>query len=341
MSNDQLDRAAAFAPRRITATTSPQTGYEIWFATLFDPESRTALWLRYTLYVPNDRAKAQALVWLSFFDAERPEHHAFHAQSYDLAKASITPENIRIDENVLSADGAEGSSRTPHGVLSYELQFHHRFDPHYHGPPRLARSGLAGVSSAVVSPFCGVSGRIKTGRNRSLRLDAKRCRGTFVHISGKERTPELYWTFAPFLQEGRSNGTETGIEAVYVKPPGFAPAACFGSLLYEGRVIHDRALTRGLFGRNRFAYPEQRFRLNFEGMRAELRSQLRREQSTGYIYRGPSGNPFFIVQSDVSSCDLKLRAYDGRERRYHSDLAAVEFHGAKAWPGVMYMDPYE
>lgn len=341
MSHDQLDRAGAFEPRHITSTSPARPGYEIWFATIFDRASRTALWLRYTLYVPNDRANAQALLWLAYFDAERPEHHAFHAQSYSIAQAKIAPDSIQIEGATLSADGATGSSRTPHGNLAYELQFQHRFEPHYHGPPGLARSGLVGVSSTVLSPFCAVTGRIKTGRNRSVRLDAEHCRGTFVHISGKERTPELYWTFAPFLQEGRNGGGETGIEAVYVKPPGFAPAACFGSLLYEGRVIHDRALTRGLFGRNRFDYPEQRFRLNFEGMRAELRSQLRREQSTGYIYRGPSGTPYFIVQSDVSSCDLKLRVPDGRERRFHSDLAAVEFHGPKAWPGVMYMDPYE
>ena len=76
-------------------------------------------------------------------------------------------------------------------------------------------------------------------------------------------------------------------------------------------------------------------------MRAEVRGELRREQSTGYIYRGPSGTPHFIVQSDVSSCELKLREQDGRERRYRSDLCAVEFHGTKAWPGVMYMDPYD
>lgn len=354
--------AAAFAPQRSNSA----AGYEIWFAVIHDPAERLALWLRYTRYVPKGGSKpAQAILWASLFSAADPKRHTFNSRSVPLAAASFTSDRITIDmgagdgagsEAVLGPDYIVGEMKTPAGNLRWDLELLHDFAPYTHGPESLAK--VSRTHSAVISPFGRAQGTVRLGSGKGLKL--KNARSMFAHIWGADRVPELYWCYAPYLQRNRSsepagssgassiaapdsiNSIES-VEAIYVKPSGLTPAVCFGTALTgDGQIVHDHALTRGVFGGNKFDYPQQSFRLNFAGQRVEVKAVMNQDQKTGYIYRGVDGTPFFIVQSDVSSVECQMKSADGRNMRFTSpDFAAVEFHGAKPWPGVMYMDPYD
>ncbi|MEQ9363870.1 MAG: hypothetical protein RIF32_06495 [Leptospirales bacterium] len=357
--------AAAFAPQR--SNTAP--GYEIWFAVIHDPVERLALWLRYSRYVPKGGDKpAQAILWASLFSATDSARHSFNARSVPLEAASFAGGRITIDTNaagggspaVLGPDYIVGEIKTPSGNLRWDLELLHDFAPYVHGPERLAK--VSRTHSVVVSPFGRARGTLRLGTAKVLKL--KDARTMFTHIWGADRVPELYWCYAPFLaggarpgaaspgsgksgSAGRSSGSSvasiSAVEAIYVKPSALTPAVCFGTALTgEGRIIHDHALTRGVFGGNKFDYPKQHFRLSFDGQRVEVAAAMNQKQKTGYIYRGADGAPFFIVQSDVSSVECRMKNSEGRDSKFISpDFAAVEFHGAKPWPGVMYMDPYD
>ena len=340
--------AAAFVPRRDDST----PGYEIWFVVVHDPVERIALWLRYTRYVPKPGDKpAQAILWASLFSATDPTRHAFNSRSFPLRAGAFGSDRIVIGQGskdqtdaVLGPDYIVGEMKSPAGNLRWDLELQHDFAPHAHGPERLAK--VARTHSIVISPFGRARGTVRLGQAKSFKL--KNARLMFTHIWGTERVPELYWCYAPYLQ---SNGAAAdnpaaslaAVEAIYVKPSALTPAVCFGSALTgDGQIVHDHALTRGVFGGNRFEYPAQSFRLNFGGQKVEVKGVLNQKQKTGYIYRGPDGTPFFIVQSDVSSVECHTKTADGRALRYtNPDFAAVEFHGSKPWPGVMYMDPYD
>ena len=334
-SNTNNIRAAAFAPQM----PADRPGYEIWFTVLHDPVERIALWLRYTRYIPkgSDRP-AQAILWASLFAANDAARHTFSSRSFPLDQAKFANDRIEIgDEAVLGADYMVGETKTPRGKLRWDLEIHHNFEPYTHGPERLAKVGR--THSVVVSPFARARGTLRLGNAKALRL--KDAPLMFTHIWGTERVPELYWCYLPFAAS-REPAEIQALEAVYVKPSALTPPVCFATALSsDGRLLHDHSLTRGVFGGNRFEFPEQNFRLNFEGRRVEVRARMNREQQTGYIYRNPDNTPFFIVQSDVSAVECQWKDGEGRTVRVQTpDFGAVEFHGAKPWPGVMYMDPY-
>ncbi len=340
--------AAAFAPQRSNTT----TGYEIWFAVIHDPVERMALWLRYSRYIPKSGEKpAQAILWASLFSAADPERHTFNSRSVPLKAASFASDRVTIDTNtdgagpdspaVIGPDYCVGEIKTPLGNLRWDLELLHDFAPYTHGPERLAK--VSRTHSVVISPFGRARGSVRLGTARAHKW--KNARVMFTHIWGSERVPELYWCYAPYLQgpAGPNSSGIAAVEAIYVKPSSLTPAVCFGTALTgDGRLVHDHALTRGVFGGNKFDYPKQSFRLNFAGQRVEVGATLNQKQKTGFIYRGPDGTPYFIVQSDVSSVECRLKNAEGRDTKLVSpDFAAVEFHGAKPWPGVMYMDPYD
>ncbi|MCR9142174.1 MAG: hypothetical protein NXI24_07975 [bacterium] len=339
--------AAAFAPQR----SNTASGYEIWFAVVHDPVERLALWLRYSRYVPKSGGKpAQAILWASLFSAADPARHCFNSISVPLKAANFASDRVTINTNpdsaaVLGPDYIVGEIKTPLGNLRWDLELLHDFSPYQHGPERLAK--VSRTHSVVVSPFGRARGTVRLGRSKGIKL--KNARSMFTHLWGADRVPELYWCYAPYLQQQSGAGGPApgpalaGVEAIYVKPSALKPAVCFGSALTgDGRIVHDHALTRGVFGGNKFDYPKQSFRLNFAGQRVEIGAALNQNQKTGYIYRGVDGTPYFIVQSDVSSVECRIKNSEGRDVKFASpDFAAVEFHGAKPWPGVMYMDPYD
>ena len=363
---------AAFAPQRSNSA----TGYEIWFAVIHDPVERMALWLRYSRYIPKRGEKpAQAILWASLFSAADSGRHTFASRSVPLKAASFAADRVTIDTNtdgagpdspaVIGPGYCVGEIKTPLGNLRWDLELLHDFAPYTHGPERLAK--VSRTHSVVISPFGRARGSVRLGTARAIKW--KNARSMFTHVWGAERVPELYWCYAPYLQgstggarggsrssgagapgrSGDSSGALAGlssiaaVEAIYVKPSPLTPAVCFGTALTgDGQLVHDHALTRGVFGGNKFDYPKQSFRLNFAGQRVEVAAALNQKQKTGFIYRGPDGTPFFIVQSDVSSVECRLKNAEGRDTKLVSpDFAAVEFHGAKPWPGVMYMDPYD
>ncbi|MCB1325494.1 MAG: hypothetical protein H7A21_15680 [Spirochaetales bacterium] len=323
-----MNREEAFRPR----WPSGVPGYEIWFAVVIDPESRQGLWVRYTTFQAPGHP-GEALLWASFFDAANPERHAFNAISRDLAAARIEPERLIMpDGATMTPDGFQGAIRTGPGVLKWELSLTHRFLPIWHGPKLLESSRFVSVQSSVVSPFAGASGEVRLG-TRTFRL--KNARAVLTHISGRERVPELFWVFAPALD----GLPDSGLEAVAVRPARFSPTIVSASMHLGSDFYHTTTMAESLFFHRQKRYPEGRLRFSLGPHKIALEARLQEEQKTGYIYRGPSGDARFVVQSDVSSVAWRIKGPRPAAGRL-DDSAAVEFHAHRPLPNVMYLDPF-
>lgn len=335
---------AAFRPQQQNAT----TGFEAWSAIVHDAVERIALWLRYSHYVPKGHSKPpQALLWVSLFSPDQPDRHTFSSQSYPLKQSRFGTDRISIEtigknseetEAVMGPGYAVGELKTPAGRLRWDLEFRHDFAP-------FSRSRAARLQSVAISPFGRARGTIRIGQAKGIKI--KDARLMYSHFWGPDRVPEMYWAYAPYLQTaGASADAPFGIAAVdalYVKASALTPASCSGTALSAtGELLHDHALARSVFGGNKFDFPAQSFRFNFGGRRIELSARLNQSQKTGFIYRGSDGTPHFNVQSDVSALECQTKTEDGKTLKFSTrDFAVVEFQGVKAWPGVMYMDPYD
>ena len=323
-----MNREDAFRPRRPIGA----PGYEIWFAVVIDPRTRQGLWVRYTTFQAPG-LPGEALLWASFFDAGNRERHAFNAISRDLAAARIGPDQVVMPDGAsMTADGFQGAIRTGPGLLKWDLHLNHRFAPIWHGPKLLQASRFVAVQSSVVSPFAGAEGEVRLG-SQSFRL--KNARAVLTHISGHERVPELFWVFAPALD----GLTDCGLEAVAVRPARFSPTVISASMHQGSDFYHTTTMAESLLFRSKKRYPTGRLRFKLGPHKIAIEARLQEEQKTGYIYRGPTGDARFIVQSDVSSVAWQIKGPQPAAGSL-SDSAAVEFHARRPLPNVMYLDPF-
>jgi len=283
--------------------------FEIRFSVVADPRARRALWVRGTTLTRGD-GRTICVAWGALFDAHHPDRHA----------SGVAPAAPRCDPGRWV-----GAVPTARGELRWDLRYEPRFDAHGYVPGWLERLGIAQTHSRVTAPFARVCGTYQSGQE-SFELEDG-C-GLQNHIWGTRRVDRLLWVFVPAFDDA----PEVGLEAVWVKPSRFVPALTFAIVRRGATLSHRTSVPAMLRGRASIDFP--RMKIDARGL--ALDAALDPRQVARYVYRDPDGAPRFIEHSDTGSATCTI---DG-ERHVCRDLAAVEFHGTRAWSGGDYLDPY-
>lgn len=300
-----MNRGAAFAPRN--------ADFEIWFGMLSDPSGR-AFWFRYTIL---RKPIPVCVVWSVFFDPGR-DHAVTQTRTFPLNQARFAADSAGVPGAFCSPDSAECSL----AGIQWNLSLTHQFEAESHVPGWITKLPLVRTKSIVISPFGLWKGTVTVGGEPHLLQG----RGTWTHIYGTCRVPELYWCFVPEFDDSNA-----GMELFSVRPRPGAPLLSFFTLREGSRLTHA-SLLKGFRAEQSTAFPA------FAGRIAGAEIQCRMDLRAGaFIYVDPDASNRYVVQSDLSSAELHLP--DGR-RFSTRNRAAVEFHGMTAWPGFQFIDAY-
>lgn len=303
----------AFLPRQ-------KSGFEIWFGTVRD--QGVALWFRYTILHRPDRPSICAL-WAALFDPFNSENSMHAADSWPASELRAQNGGIILPGGSFRASKVHGRIQD----LAFDLNLHHEFCPESHVPSFLLKAPFVRTKSVVLSPFARFQGTIQKG-GRTWQVDG---RGTWTHIYGSERVPELYWCFVPEF-----DNADAGMELFSVRPGGALPLLTFFTLR-EGRSLRHTGLLTALRSSCSADYP--RFAAAAPGRNPAFRVQCNMDQvqAASYTYVDPDSTNRYVVQSDVSRARLSLA--DGRVLE-SARGAAVEFHGLRPWHSGRFLDPY-
>jgi hypothetical protein len=309
-----MNLTQAFRPRQ-------NTGYEIWFGTVRD-KTGIALWFRYTILHRPDHPSVCAL-WAAFFDPLHPAEAMHAADSWPAAEQRFENGRIVQPTGSFSSDDVQGNI----GDLSWNLQMEHEFSAESHVPSALLKIPFVRTKSIVLSPFAQFKGTIQKG-GQAWQIDG---RGTWTHIFGTQRVPELYWCFVP-----QFDNADAGMEVFSVRPKIGMPMLTFFTLR-EGRSLKHTGILGALRNSCQPEFP--RFAAAGPGKHPDFRleSTMDLDQAASFIYVDPDSTNRYVVQSDVSSARLSLASGMVLES---ARGAAVEFHGLKPWHNRHFLDPY-
>src|SRR5690606_24215573 len=113
-----MPHAGAFTPK-MNFSDLREPGYEIWFAAIENPETKQALWVRYTVLIPakGSQLTPKGVLWGSLFDANEETHHSFGAKTIALDDVAVDGTQISFAKNICSLDRWTGNLPTTRGQL--------------------------------------------------------------------------------------------------------------------------------------------------------------------------------------------------------------------------------
>ncbi|MBI3270287.1 MAG: hypothetical protein HYZ53_14855 [Planctomycetes bacterium] len=203
--------------------------YEAWYLTLYDPRGGRAIWLRYTILVPDGGAgRGEAGVWLFAFDADAPDRRVAEKRIRPLSelKAETDPLVFRLGEDVFSEGRTTGSVDGPRGPLSWDLSFRPCPGTYHH---------LHGLLRALhVSKATVCAPNLDTRFHGEVRLGGTTVRvegwpGQQAHVWGTRYAPGWIWAHANAF-EGKDGTVFEGVSSRI--PLGGKPSPPLTSLFF-------------------------------------------------------------------------------------------------------------
>ncbi len=322
----QLAQQQAFATRM----TSGKPGFEAWFSIFMHPESRRALWLRYTRLTPRGGTRPSNVIWASLFDANAPDKHVYVAEVMDDRFLQPTPDGAMH----LALNHLAGGVETPRGRLSWDLELQGSAGLFNPLPNWLTSLPIGGAKDLVIDPRMRATGSVTLGDER-MNFDGA-C-GQMHHMWGTLLSQEIYYLYIPAFDDDPEGWS---LETVAVKPDRMSPFLTWAVLSKADGVRSSGGLLQAMRSGHAASYPNFSMNIRGAGLDVSVDAKMPAGQITAYQFRDPDGKPRFVEQCDVCSASVEIHE-GGRSRKLSCRLNTVmEFHRMTAWSDLVYLDPF-
>ncbi|MEZ0367724.1 MAG: hypothetical protein ACAI44_01420 [Candidatus Sericytochromatia bacterium] len=323
-----MDPLQAFSP-----CLGGQPGFEIWFAVMITPDTRQAIWVRYTLFRPAAGCPlpASGILWASFYDAHHPELHCAGAERFEIDQIRLETAEVGFPRGLASPSRLTGELATGLGLLSWDLRLTQAYPPLKYAPAFLENLGIAKTKAVITAPFAKADGEVRLADKAYPFIDAG---SLLTHIWGSHYLEELYWIFVPGF-EGDSEGW--ALEIVSARPKPLGLAFTFAILTCKGKLVANHLL-EALSARVKPHYPLVNFEIKVGSINLSVDCCLDRDQTTRYVYTNPDGARRYIAHSDTGEVSCRIER-PGSTRLLLARTAAVEFHGCQPWDQEPYINP--
>lgn len=312
--------------------------YEVWYATLSHPESRTGFWIRYTLEAPfRGHGAPYAQLWFARFSGPDPRRtFAFNRKvGADQLESTPDPFRVRIGEAELKHDGMRGALDGDGHQVSWDLRWTPSETVHLHLPPSVYRGTWA--DTQVLSPNLNVAahGHITVDGERYELAGAPLGQ---THLWGKKHAYSWAWAHCNAF-EGDPGATLEALTIRLRRGPIVLPKLTLLALDLEGDDPSHLAFTHFLkLPLARSDYATGRYHLWAVSAQAKVEVELtcRPEDMVLAEYVDPDGDPAFC--HNTCSSDARVRIWRrspfvGRFREHRTLTAAQTAHwewGARA-----------
>ncbi len=312
------DVAAAAAPR----WRGEPGRLEVWYATLSDPVTRSAIWLHHEIVAPTSRRRPYAHGWLTWFPADGPPR----TDRFGPHPVSAPTDGPWFAAGGVCADAHRFAGRA--GALSWDIDYADASAPLWTFGRVAWRRELLPGAQVVVAPAARFTGRVDIAAT-GQRLDG--WRGAVAHIYGHGNAARWGWIHADL---GGGDVLEV-VTAVSRKPVlRSLPPVAFARLRVDG---HDWPAAGGpaLRLRTTLGLPHWQLEGRVRGRDVLIRVDQPPQRCVALRYVDPDGSTAVCTNTEQADVHVELRG-GGRPRRAWSVLGAghaeVGLRGADAPP---------
>lgn len=320
-------RAGAQAPADLMSPRLPASRgpfYEVWFAKMNDPVSRSALWLRYALQRRDAGSPVEASCWYVLFDAAgRKVRSGRWSRAAQALEADSAGSYFRLGQSAVAPRLLTGQD----GPVRWEFRWESEGAPPFQFVPRsLTLLGLA--SSDYCSPvsLARFDGFIALdGSREEFRFEG--ARGSLGHLWGRRMADNWRWAHAVFPEADGAQASAFEILSAQIRLGGvLSPRLTTANLWHGGRHYGCRAAWRALANRSRLDAQAWIFSADLGPLLVEGRCSPS-PLVADLEYADPGGRRLLCSNSKNGSMRLTLRFKDGRPPAAleTKDGAAVEW----------------
>ena len=287
--------------------------YEVYFAKLNDPATRSAAWVRFTL------RKSEGLVstgfWCVLFDAPAKRVLMEHWEEPRLPESGESDPLLRLGaaslgRSSMRADGpARMGARSPEGAAAWDLSWKPRSQGWDFVPPALRSLGAAKSCYRSPMPAGLFEGRLRIGEKHLWFSEAW---GSVGHLWGRGMAEDWRWAHAVF--PGAAPGEEAVFEILSARArvgPALTPHMTSANLRFQGKARESLGLLAVWTNRTREEEGGWSFRADFGDLLAEGFCRPDSAMTAELDYADPAGGELLCRNCGVSGLTLRLRDKSG------------------------------
>jgi hypothetical protein len=307
----------------------PHGHYESWFVRANARDRPLALWIRYTIFSPRNRAsEAVGELWAIVFDGERELVRAAK-QEVAIDRCSFDRERlaVRIDDAQLEPGALVGAALGERHRIGWSLTHDGDQPPLLFLPERLYQGGFPKAKSVVPAPLVRVRGELTVDDERIAIDDWL---GSQNHNWGTRHTDRYAWGQVA----GFDDRDDAFLECMTAKlrlGPLWTPWLTIAALRIGGRELAFNSLARAPFGHAHVDGLRWSFATANGRERLRVAFEAPRERFVGLRYLNPPGGVKICLNCKLARADAELVEADGTRVELHTaDRAAFELLGDDA-----------
>jgi hypothetical protein len=286
-----------------------ETGhYEVWYATIAHPATRSGFWIRYTLEAPRaGHGAPEARLWFARFDGERPERTFGFSRGFgiDQLRHEAAPFAVRIGASEMRHDGMKGALAGDGHEVAWELTWRGSDEPHL-VYPSLAYQGRWAPTIFLVP-------NINVAAHGHITVDGERYElaGDPVgqsHVWGRKHGYSWAWSHCNAFEGDRGVALET-VSARLRRGPVVLPTLTMIGMRLDGgdpdrieiREPWQLPMARSEYGTGRY-----HLSATTSDLKVEIELTCRPEDMLLTEYVDPDGEPAYCHNTECADATVTL-----------------------------------
>ena len=311
--------------------------YEVYFLKWNDAESKTAMWVRYTLTVPvSPDKKPYCELWGIFFDVEKPGNNFALKNRFPIYDLSWQKKKfeIRIADAMLTQTLATGQledSRTGH-TLDWDISFDSISPTYKYFPNEFLYKGGFPKTKGMAPHSNGRFAGTVIANGRTIVLDD--VPGQQAHLWGTKHAHRWAWGHCNAFAEDKDAVWE-GLDAQVKIGPIVSPHLKLFYLRFDGRDHFFNAPLLWVMNKSDWKLGRWKFAMRNRSISVEGSINCEYEQLVAVTYTDPDGSNLWCNNSKVAS--IKIKVFD-LENNLLADLTSQDACAAEFVDRVQYSE---
>jgi hypothetical protein len=301
-------------------------GYESFYVRAVDPDRPRSVWLRHTVHqAPGEEPVGS--IWLTLFDADRPEPLAYKESSPDPQVDGW----LRVGESSFGPDGVGGHA----GPATWDLTWTGGEPPLRHLPKSFMYSApLPKTKLESPRPHVAVSGKVTFG-DQVVELDG--WSGMIGHNWGAQHAERWIWLHGVLFEDRPDDWLDIALGRIRIGRA-LTPWVANGVISLNG----ERVRIGGLGARVHANEGPSHLDLNLHGHEARLRLTVHsnRPQTVVWRYADPDGSEHHVANCSIAELEAVVIPRDGAAATLRTVYGGAYELGAREVPANLPVQPF-
>jgi hypothetical protein len=278
--------------------------YESFFQRANHPTRPIALWIRYTIFSPqNHPEKAVGELWAIYFDGETGLHVALRKE-IPFKECVFKRDEFfaKVGDSILKPGGLRGSIASVEDSISWDLDFSGQAEPLFLLSLASYKRRLPKAKVLVGMPMAKYNGWISVN---GATIEVADWIGSQNHNWGSKHTDHYAWGQVAGFDDHPLSFLEVATARLKIGPF-WTPFMTVLVLRHRGDEIALNQLTQAIRAKAFIKYFNWHFKSETNKISLEGTISAPREAFVGLRYNNPPGGSKYCLNTKIASCELKI-----------------------------------